>query len=457
MSATNRFGRIALFSLLLVCPIAAVAQGFGTFSHRTVTVNRLLPATVNLNGKKIRIEARSEATVKDGNDAKSLLKTKLVTLIQKDPRFLLDEASPQTILRFTITNYYLEEYQTTDSKGKTSHSWRGKIEVAYQAIDVNTDAALDSENLVQTAGLDVAKENSSIMETLHLAKKDNKQAAAEASSNETRDQLVDGIVALMGKRVAPAEEPFEAALPGGKTLEPISALALSHRWGAMEEQAQSLAKFPKPEEDTYRLYLVALAKEAQAYDLAKEANDQNLGKRTDITQQEADAEFRRAQKYIDEAGAIYKEIVAANPKEHDFRPGDARTEQAIPIYATIARYKEEYQKALAAAALAAAATKKQSAASGSAAAVRDNKPSVTSPLNQIIDFCNRGMAMAIINEYIQSPDFMQAAQASNYRFNFAKDSISLNDACKTNAAPIISKMRARLGAAPATRSAPAKK
>ena len=47
-------------------------------------------STVNLNGKRIRVEATAESVRKDGDQLRSLLKTKLVTLIQKDPRFILN-------------------------------------------------------------------------------------------------------------------------------------------------------------------------------------------------------------------------------------------------------------------------------------------------------------------------------------------------------------------------------
>ena len=42
------------------------AQGFGIFSKKTVTINRLLPPTVNLKGKKIRIEAAADSVQKMG-------------------------------------------------------------------------------------------------------------------------------------------------------------------------------------------------------------------------------------------------------------------------------------------------------------------------------------------------------------------------------------------------------
>jgi hypothetical protein len=420
-----------LMLLWLVSPVALHAQGFGLIQKKVVTINRLLPPTVNLNGKRIRVEATADNVQKDGDQLRSLLKTKLVTLIQKDPRFILNETSPQTILKFTITNFYTEKW-TSGAGANQTVSNRGKIEVAYQAIDVATDTALDSENLTQTAGYDLGQ--SSLMDQFHINKK---KTAAEKSENETRDQLVDGIVDAMARRIAPLDQPFEAPLPGGK-LEPLSSLALSGRWGALEEQADKMDKLPKPNDDAYRLYLLALAKEAQAYDLTREANDRDLGKRTDISPAQAEAEFKKAQADLDEAGTVYKQIITQNSKEKDFRAGDTRTEEALAIYAKIERYKAENTKAVAA----------KSAQTAHTASVTPGKADPMlgkhSPLEQVLDFCNRGLAVDSIKEYIESPDFISDAKSTNYKFNFANDSVRLHDTCKQNASILQHLIRSHL-------------
>jgi hypothetical protein len=428
-----------LMLLWLVSPIALHAQGFGLIQKKVVTVNRLLPPTVNLNGKRIRVEATAESVQKDGDQLRSLLKTKLVTLIQKDPRFILNETSPQTILKFTITNFYTEKW-TSGTGASQTVSNRGKIEVAYQAIDVATDTALDSENLKQTAGYDIGQTN--LMDSLHI-NTNKKKAAAERSENETRDQLIDGIVDAMARRIAPLDQPFEAPLPGGK-LEPLSSLALSGRWGALEEQADKMDKLPKPNDDAYRLYLLALAKEAQAYDLTREANDRDLGKRTDISPAQAEAEFKKAQADLDEAGTVYKQIITENSKEKDFRAGDTRTEEALAIYAKIERYKAENAKAVAAKAAQVVHT-----ASGTPGHP-DTVVSRQSPLEQVLDFCNRGLAVDSIKEYIESPDFMADTKATNYKFNFANDSVRLHETCKQNAAVLQHLIRSHLTAPTST-------
>lgn len=425
--------------LLLCFPLTANSQGFGLIQKKLVTINRLLPPTVNLKGKRIRVEATADAIQKDSEMLRSLLKTKLVTLIQKDPRFILNETSPQTILRFSITNFHIEKWTSGTGQCQTA-CYGGKIEVAYQALDEASNIALDSENLVTTAGHDP---NQGATFSWHV---NRKRSAAESSEEETRDQLVSGIVDQMGRRIAPLDEPFEAPLPGGK-LESISAMALTARWGTMEEQAEKADKLPKGNDDTYRLYLIAIAKEAQAYELTREANERDLDKRSDISPAQAEAEFKRAQQYLDESGALYKQIVTANPKEKEFRAGDARTEEAIAIYAKIERYKAENAKAVAAAAAARAAGDKDIRAAGSA----------QTPLEQVLEFCSKGLAFESMKEYIDSPDFLADAKATGYKFNFAKDSVRLNDTCKQNAAALQKALRARLAVAPAHKVAPANK
>jgi hypothetical protein len=417
-------------ALLILGPIAgpaAHAQGFGMLGKKQVTINRLLPPTVNLQGKRIRIEASADAIQKSGDELQALLKTKLTTMIQKDPRFILNESNPETILKFSVTNYYTEKWTEKALAKASRDAYRGKIEIAYQAIDVSTHTALDSENLVETAGYEPTT-----VPFADVFNRSSKNLEAEGSENGCRDQLVNEIVDSMGKRIAPTDEPILAQLPG-KKLEPLSDQALTHRWGAVEEGAEKMDKFSKPDDDSYREYLIALAKEAQAYDLTREFNDSVSGKRPDISPQQADDDFQRAQKLLDESGALYKEIIGINPKEKEFRPGDARTEDAIAIYAKIQRYRDENAKALAA--LAAPHGKGIAKTPGGA----------QSPLDQVLNFCSSGVDDDSIKDYIRSPEFMQAARATKYKFNFTEDPMKLSQACKTNGGIYGRMIRQRLG------------
>jgi hypothetical protein len=427
---------------LLFGPVLAPgahAQGFGLLGKKTVTINRLLPPTVNLQGRRIRVEASADGVKAGGDELRSLLKTKLTVLIQKDPRFVLNESNPQTILKFTVTSAYIEKWTNKGLGQSNRDSYRGKIEVSYQAIDVSTHTALDSENLVETAGYEPKA-----LPFTDVFNRSTKKIEAEGSVNECRDQLITEIVDDMAKRIAPTDEPFEARLPAGK-LEPLSNLALTHRWGALEEAAEKMDKFSKPEEDSYRGYLVALAKEAQAYDLTREFNDSVSGKRSDISPKDANDDFQRAQKLLDEAGASYKEIIGENSKEKEFRPGDARTEEAIAIYAKIQRYRDENAKALGL----------RGAAAGRA--VSKSAGAVRSPLDQVLSLCSSGIDDDSIKDYIRSTDFLQAARATRYKFNFTEDPVKLNQTCKANGAIYGRMIRQRLsGGSPGGAAAPAK-
>jgi hypothetical protein len=431
--------RTASAAALLLLPVCLYSQGFGMLGKKAVTINRLLPPTVNLQGKRIRIEASADGVKTGGDELRSLLKTKLTVLIQKDPRFVLNETNPETILKFTVTNFYTEKW-TDKGLGKSERDlYRGKIEVSYQALDVFTHTALDSENLVETAGY-----QPSALPFTDVFNRTTKKVEAEGSMNECRDQLISDIVDDMAKRIAPTDEPFQAELPGGKKLEPLSNLALTHRWGALEEGAEKMDKFPKPEDDSYREYLIAIAKEAQAYDLTRDFNDSVSGKRADITPKDADDDFQRAQKLLDEAGALYKEIIGENAKEKEFRPGDARTEEAIAIYAKIQRYREESAKVLAA----------KAGAGGKG--ITKTAGGVQSPLEQVLSFCSSGVDDDSIKDYIRSPDFLQAARATKYKFNFTEDPVKLSQACKANGGIYGRMIRQRLtGGSGAPAKAPA--
>jgi len=98
---------------LLVFPNLLPAQGFGGLvgvkKPKEAPLTRMLPASVNLNQKRIKVVAVAAAK-NIPEDLLVILKTKWVTSIQKDPRFILDERNPETEIHFSITNYYVEPH-----------------------------------------------------------------------------------------------------------------------------------------------------------------------------------------------------------------------------------------------------------------------------------------------------------------------------------------------------------
>lgn len=434
------------------------AQDFGGLMRtpKIVVIKRLLPATVNLNRKRIRIEA-TMAMTGGPQDLPLILKTKLVTMIQRDPRFIVDEKTPETLLKFVITNVYIEQRNFTIGTGNSTENctaYTGKLEVSYQALEVGTNAPLDSENLSHAITLDNKTDTTGGIRGLFSHSLGGCGTGGRATQHEAQDELVDEIVRQMGQRAAPNEEPIEVKLPG-KKLEPLSSLALSQRWGTLEEQAEKMEKLPKPDDDAYRIYLVALAKEAQAYDLAREAAERDEGKRKDISAQEADQEFQRAQTYLDDARKLYKDAIEAKPSEKEFREPDARMEQAIAVYATISRHKEEYENYLAEKSAKTVASqpapqpapqKPEQTASVKPPSVGASPKSAASntPLQQVLQFCQAGVDLNSILDYVKDQAFLDDAKATNYRFNIRTDTLALTQTCKEKAGPLQRAMRARL-------------
>ena len=473
--------RNAVTSLIVFAflPISLSGQGFGNAltgtKPKTVSVRRLLPATVNLNGKRIRVEA-TMAVHSANEDVLVVLKTKLVTAIQRDPRFIIDEDKPETLLHFSVTNYYIEPNRYIVGTGPTQNhctKYSGKMEVSYQALEAVTGAPLDSENLVYTIAPGEAPKNSTKEKatngvtgqiTKHNPFKEKPKPESCGNSgkdtlHEAQDEMADQIVRQMYQRAAPSEDPIVVPLPGGK-LEPVSSLAVSQRWGKLEEDAMNFEKFPKPEDDAYRLYLIALAKEAQAYDLAREAAARENGKEKSISVEEGEASFQRAQKLLDEARKYYKDALTAKDKEKEFREPDDRMEKAILVYATIQRHKEEYQKylqqknggkppeapAVISQTVAAPSKLQPPVAPGEA------KPPVAAdktPLQQVVAFCQAGVDAGSISDYIKAADFLDDAKKTGYKWDFRTDPISLKQACGDQAAALQKQIRDRLAAAPA--------
>lgn len=439
--------------LAISLPFAGFAQGFsgglGFQAPKTVALKQLFPPTVNLNQKHIKVDAL--AVARNNGELVSILKTKLVTMIQRDPRFIVDEMNPQTLLKFTVTNFYIQRttFQVPNDNGNGTHAclgFTGKLEVSYQAMDTSNQAPLDSENLVAVITGDSA-ESAGFGNFFKTQRTEGVcGSSAKGSEHEAQDALVDGIVFQMGQRASPTEQLIVVKLPGRK-LEGLSRLAMAERWGALEEQAEKADKLPKPEDDAYRVYLIAVAKEARAYEVARESAQASNGTRTDITPAQAEAEFQKAQQLLDKARELYKDALQAKPNEKDFQEADNRMERAVTLYAKIERQKQEYQRFL-------ATQQSKPVISAPDPHLRDAKqvtagtPAAGTPMDQIVKYCQANIDLGTITDYIKDQSFLDDAKASGYSFNIKTDPFTLNEKCGLKAPTIQRLMRMRLAAAP---------
>ena len=415
-------------------------------SVKYAAIKRLLPATVNLNQKRINIQAIGAGKIDP--EIPKILETKLITLVQKDKRFVYDQRNPETVLKFTITNYYTEP-RTLQVPGsnppQSCQVFTGKIEASYQAVEAGTGIVMDSENLVHAVTADPPKSVSMFRRVAPGTKAGSCGTNAKATQNEARDDLADGIVALMAQRAAPSEETINVPVPGGK-LEPLSALAISGRWSTLLEEAEKAEHLPKPADDAYRVYLVALANEALAYQDAKDAEALEIARRSDISSEKAkqsmaqeDKDFAEAQTYLDKAAKLYKDAIQAKSGEKEFREPDGRMEQAVTVYGTIAHHKAEYAEAVA---------KLQAGGGASGTAVAGNNvtrspggaAAPSTPLNDVLDMCRdrtQGIAALIKNH----PDELHFEKGLT-----VKEEISVNNSCGADGTAIVDAIRQQAAA-----------
>src|SRR5258708_39925831 len=94
-------------SLFVFAGAGLNGQGFGTFSKTTINLHRTMPPYVSLKEKRIKIDARNVSVDPQTAQLPGLLRTKLITEIQKDSGFIEDEVNPHTILRLSFTNFYI--------------------------------------------------------------------------------------------------------------------------------------------------------------------------------------------------------------------------------------------------------------------------------------------------------------------------------------------------------------
>jgi hypothetical protein len=316
--------RFVFHTLLILCgPSLLYAQGFKDWKQsETITVlKRKLAAFVVIRNKRIKLIATAQGNTP--KEVAEVLLTKLRTDVQKDTGFIEDERNPETILRFTVTAFDIEHRQGTRLSGKNTVPYTlvtGNIEVSYQAIEVRTNAPVDSENLTATFKRDYPPADAGGLGGLNpFVKKDN---SLPPSRSEMQSYLLNTVASLMAQRAAPVEQTFTVPLPRGK-FDQLSKVAQTQSWGKVLEGAETMAPLPDAKDDSYRQYLIGLANEALAYQ--QKTND-------------------ATRDYLFKARKSYDEAKMRHPKEDRFLEPWTRVDKAVEQYDKIKRQEQEYRQ-----------------------------------------------------------------------------------------------------------------
>lgn len=350
MNCTSKFWVFASLGIAVVASHSASAQSFGAAKEK-VTLQRKLPALIHLPGNSIKVTVTTAD--EDGAlpfDFQALLETELL----KDAPDLNISDNPSTQIICQITEYsHPDPIATTrmapglpigtsiTSMGKsaakqsTFKRYTGELDVSLQVktgagkllISDNIKSSYDQE--FDSSGNSTAHGMmSSVTGSIRRAKGGDKSedinppTPAELRSNLIMDsvqQICEHIVdtnetvdAFLAKKDGPLDEGDKAAETG--------------LWERALETYETATPFPKPPEDSYRLYDIGVAYEALAY----QAEDE-----------------KATMKYLDEAAINYGKAIDAKPDEKYFLIPQKRIETAIAHYKELDR--ERQAKAAAAA------------------------------------------------------------------------------------------------------------
>lgn len=329
----RKFTPYWVFLFVLAIGVAGIlrAQDFdSTFGKAKETIlKRKLAPYVAIKNKRIKIVAEAQGNAQ--KDVADVLKTKFVTDVQKDLGYVVDDNNPETILRFTVTAFDVEQRQGTRQSGNSTTTFtliNGNVEVSYQALEAKTNAPLDSENLIENINAEYPPSASSsgwFTRNMPIPMPSGSQGIAPSAA-QIKSALINSVVKQMAQRAAPIEERFTVKLPRGK-LQQLSNVAMTQSWGKVMDGAMQMAPFPKEKDDSYRIYLIGLANEALAYD------ENNT--------------FDKTRNYLFEARKFYDEARTKNPGENDYIVPWTRVDKAVTQYDKIKMQTEQYRQFLA--------------------------------------------------------------------------------------------------------------
>lgn len=326
MSIPLRFHRSTAIAALFLCAVSASAQSFGiVFFKSKVTLQRKLPAVVQLPGTSVKIVVTSHANAADlASDFESALTSEL---LKQDPRLHISESADSIIncqiLSFEepppVTTYTPGIKQKDGTVPQIPHTRvTGQLRVAFQSrtragqtlgsdnVNEQYDEMFDASGNAQSGGIAGVFNNS-----IKRIKGDKIENTHAPTPGELRTNLFNKAVHQIVSELVVTDETIEVFLAKGKGMEPGVKDAEAGLWTRALEAWETLKPLDKPVEDAYRLYDVGVAYEALGY---------------------ASKDPETAMKYLSQASINYGKAIDSNPAEKYFREPQKRIETALAHY-----------------------------------------------------------------------------------------------------------------------------
>jgi len=270
------FFRIAI--LISLTSIPAFPQGFGAGAAvaigkrgESVELTRTLPPIVDLAGQRVSVETNGASGVP--RDVIDQLTIRARAVMAKSGYSIeIVSANAQRAVRCMIPLFELTDTRKEQQSGTAMEQFvvvKGNMAAIIDVLDPRTDRTLDTETLKTTYEkwfkINLNEPGQSQGVNINIRKKNRKLTNERVPTLQEKYALVtEGIVTKLAEAFVPPPQSFNVPLPR-RILRPLSLMANRGEWAELREAAQNRNPLAKPEEDSYRVYLIGLAAEALAY------------------------------------------------------------------------------------------------------------------------------------------------------------------------------------------------
>ena len=295
---------LALSLIAFLAVRADAREGFG-FSKKAVDMTRTTPPGINIAGTRIGVIAASDRSG-DADDAKTLGRHTEEAILEGDKR-LSTAASPEITVRLMLNG--LDANETWEQKSETKYqktgtkqewnSKKGKYETkdVYDNVEVKRNVKVVSGSVDGTYRITDADGRD--LDSGSIARKFREKyddGTGAPSTSVVRDDLLHMAARVVAGRIVPTHDRVNVIVPKG-SFEALIPLAESGTWDRYLAGVEAVPENRRPDQEAYRQYALAIAKEAVAY---------------------ATEDVVRATELLSESVGHYKKAIENNPNEKIF-------------------------------------------------------------------------------------------------------------------------------------------
>lgn len=287
---------VALGVLSVAVPCSA-GEGFGTFTKKAATLERVTPPKVYLFGTRINVKVSAQDSNQTAT-AQSVQSQLESELLRNDNRLASDAVRPDTLIEITLLpSQYHEQWETRrvtqvgqyiDDKGRKTFG-PYQADARFKVVSLSFAATYKVTDVKARRSLAADSINADYKESFQEGKEMPDQTGVENAA-------VGKLVARLAGDLTPTRERIKVLLPQG-SLEDAGRLAEAGLWNKYLETLESLPEKKSSADEAYRKYALGVAYEAVGY--AAEDSDTTL-------------------KYLEQASTYYNQALEMNPKERLF-------------------------------------------------------------------------------------------------------------------------------------------